>query len=200
MKLHNIFRLGMDFSLGIVAIITAMLIIILPFLSELSKKIEVAPPPQGSIVVEMFWPDNLRTDVDLWVRGDADGQAVGYSNKGGPLFNLLRDDLGDIGDISGRNMEITYSRGLPDGEYVINAHLFNLKDATLPVPIKVVVSMKKKDSDSLKQLFSVNGNLEYEGQEKTFARFFINDGEYVEDSFNTLQEEIRPQVKYEGGL
>lgn len=175
------------------------MLIILPFLSELSKKVAVAPPPQGSIVVEMFWPDDLQTDVDLWVRGDADGIPVGYSNKGSPLFNLLRDDLGTTGDVSGKNMEITYSRGIPDGEYVVNSHLFNLKGAKLPVPVKLVVSIKENDKESLKQLFSVNGTLDYEGQEKTFARFFIDKGKYIKDSFSSLQEEIRPSNS-KGGM
>ena len=49
---------------------------------------------------------------------------VGYSNKGGVIFNLLRDDLGKRADATGMNYEVSYSRGIPAGEYTVNVHLY----------------------------------------------------------------------------
>ena len=40
---------------------------------------------------------------------------VGYSNKGGLFFNLLRDDLGIYKDNSPVNYEVSYSRGISKG-------------------------------------------------------------------------------------
>ena len=40
---------------------------------------------------------------------------VGYSNKGGLFFNLLRDDLGKYKDNSPINYEVSYSRGISEG-------------------------------------------------------------------------------------
>src|SRR4051794_34646124 len=77
----------------------------------------------GNVVIEASWPPDLDTDVDLWVQGPGD-VPVGYSNKGGGLFNLLRDDLGHVMDVSGMNYETSYSRGVLPGEYVVNLHLY----------------------------------------------------------------------------
>jgi hypothetical protein len=46
----------------------------------------------GNVIVEAQWADKLDADVDLWVQAPGD-VPVGYSNKSGQIFNLLRDDL-----------------------------------------------------------------------------------------------------------
>src|SRR5262245_27488074 len=51
----------------------------------------------GNVIVELNWPPSYDDDVDLWVQGPGD-VPVGYSNKSGMIFNLLRDDLGHSGD------------------------------------------------------------------------------------------------------
>ena len=71
------------------------------------------PQPPGNVMVEARWPDQLDTDVDLWVQAPGD-VPVGYSNKGGAVFNLLRDDLGRRGR-DRLNYEVSYSRGMPAG-------------------------------------------------------------------------------------
>jgi hypothetical protein len=53
----------------------------------------------GNVAVEMQWPDKLDADVDLWVQAPGDAP-VGYSNKSGRVFNLLRDDLGKAQDMT----------------------------------------------------------------------------------------------------
>ena len=58
-------------------------------------------------MIEARWPDAVDADVDLWVQAPGD-VPVGYSNKGGAIFNLLRDDLGTRADATGINYEISY--------------------------------------------------------------------------------------------
>lgn len=191
-------RLGMDMFMMLFLAMGAILYMILPLINIPEKDLDVAPPPQGNVVAELFWRDDINSDVDLWVQAPGD-VPVGYSNKGGIVFNLLRDDLGSHVDISKRNMEVAYSRGVPNGEYVINAHLFSLKSAELPVSVRLVISYKKNDDESLDQLFAVTGDLIYSGQEKTLARFTVVDGKVDMDSFGTLKKSLRALRKERRG-
>src|SRR5438132_1455306 len=77
--------------------------------------------PPGNVMVEIKWPDKVNADVDLWVEAPGE-RPVGYSNKSGRVFNLLRDDLGEDCAIANTivcNYEIAYSRGHPPGEYIV---------------------------------------------------------------------------------
>ena len=100
--------------LGFVAIV----VLLLPHLNPPVQATEATQPP-GNVIVEVRWPDEFDSDVDLWVEAPGD-VPVGYSNKGGRIFNLLRDDLGHIGDTTGLNYEIAFSRGTPGGEYTVS--------------------------------------------------------------------------------
>src|SRR5690349_3007004 len=104
---------------GIILAVAFALILMNP--PQQSRADEVPP---GALTVQAFWPDDLDVDVDLWVLAPGD-RPVGYSNKDGRFFNLLRDDLGFVNDPSGKNFEVAYSRALPAGEYVINVHLYS---------------------------------------------------------------------------
>ena len=73
----------------------------------------------------MHWPPEKPFDVDLWVQGPGAGP-VGFWNKGNEVFNLLRDDLGVDGDATDLNYEVSYSRGIPAGEYICErAHVWS---------------------------------------------------------------------------
>ena len=188
------YRVFGDMSFTLFIVVTAVLFLLLPIVSEAVKTSTSETEglkPQGNIIVELYWPDEMNTDVDLWVKSDADDIPVGYSNKGGPVFNLLRDDLGTLGDISEKNYEVSYSRGVPDGEYIVNTHLFALKGGKLPVPVTVIISLRLNENAATIQLFKVNTTLTKDGEERTLARFTIYDGKYVSGSFNTLQEPLR---------
>src|SRR5919106_1376987 len=111
----------------------AMVILLLPHLNPPGETAEETTQPPGNVIVEVRWPDGLDSDVDLWVEAPGD-IPVGYSNKGGAIFNLLRDDLGQRADATDLNYEVTYSRGIPPGEYTINVHLYRNAGAVLPIP------------------------------------------------------------------
>src|SRR5690606_321998 len=102
-------------------ILLILVVVLLPLVTPPTAAEQLRPP--GSLVVETIWPPECHTDVDLWVQGPV-GRAVGYSNQSDMLFNLLRDDLGHQGDLSDLNYENAYTRGLPDGEYIVNLHLY----------------------------------------------------------------------------
>ena len=101
----------------------AMVILLLPHINPPGKAAQENTQPPGNVIVEVRWPDELDSDVDLWVEAPGD-IPVGYSNKGGVIFNLLRDDLGKRADATGMNYEVSYSRGIVPGEYTVNLHLY----------------------------------------------------------------------------
>lgn len=168
----------------------AIVLLLLPHLNPPAKAEEEAPSP-GNVIVEIRWPDELNTDVDLWVEAPGD-VPVGYSNKGGLVFNLLRDDLGLHADFSGLNYEVSYSRGTPAGDYTVNLHLYRDLSGILPVPVTVVVSVKPSPEQAAKQILATKVALKQEGQETTAFRFSLDEsGRLVRGSVNDLPRALR---------
>jgi hypothetical protein len=169
----------------------AIVVMILPHLNPPDAKTADAMDPPGNVIVEARWADAWDTDVDIWVQAPGD-VPVGYSNKGGAIFNLLRDDLGRRGDATEMNYEVTYSRGIPPGEYTVNMHLYRNPERKLPVPVTVVVSVKKTAQESGKQILASKVQLSREGQEVTVFRFKLDEaGDLVPGSVHNLQRPLR---------
>ncbi len=176
--------------LGFVAIVVLLLPHINP---EASDDEEGVSPESGNVVIEIHWPDDLNVDVDLWVKAPND-VPVGYSNKGGRIFNLLRDDLGHDADVSEDNYEISYSRGIPDGEYLVNVHLYRNVERIYPIPVTVITSVRAENKE-LKQLLYSEVKLTEENEEITVYRFHLDeDGALVEGSVHSLQHSVREWV------
>jgi hypothetical protein len=117
---------------------------------------------------------------------------VGYSNKGGAVFNLLRDDLGKQVDVTGLNYETSYSRGIVAGEYTINLHLYRNPSGHYPVPVTVVTSVKGSIEESALQLLASEVLLLGEGEELTVYRFELSeDGDLVAGSVHSLHKPLR---------
>jgi hypothetical protein len=149
----------------------------------------------GNVIVEAQWPDKLDADVDLWVQAPGD-VPVGYSNKGGRVFNLLRDDLGRSHDITDYNYEVAYTRGAPVGEYVVNLHMYRGRSVTYPVAVKVVASVKRDSAGAAKQLVTTTVQLRKEGQELTALRFRLDaQGGLVAGTVNSLFKPLRMASK-----
>ena len=167
----------------------AIVMLLLPHLNP-PVAVAAAPPP-GNIVVEVRWPDELDSDVDLWVEAPGD-VPVGYANKGGRVFNLLRDDLGQFGDATRLNYEIAYSRGTPAGGYTVNLHLYRNSAGRLPVPAVVVVSLKHDPASPMRTLATEEVELVRVGQELTVIRFSLDgEGNLIPGSVNHLQRGLR---------
>jgi hypothetical protein len=149
-----------------------MVILMLPFIND-PKEHQATDEPPGSIIFAITWPEG-DTDVDLWMMGPGEVNPIGYSNKGGRLLNLLRDDLGSQPDATPLNYESGYSRGAPPGEYFATVHCFRCP----VVPVKVTAEIRSNQTDKGGKgtvvLFTSTLELSREGQERTIARFKLD--------------------------
>jgi hypothetical protein len=169
----------------------AIVIMLLPHLNPPGAKTADNMTPPGNVIVEIRWPDEIDADIDLWVQAPGD-VPVGYSNKGGAVFNLLRDDLGNRVDVTGLNYETSYSRGIQPGEYVVNLHLYRNPSGTFPIPVTVVTSVKRNAKDTARQLLASDVLLVGEGEEVTVYRFELSkDGQLVSGSVHSLYKSLR---------
>ncbi len=189
----TVFRDVITLALGA---FVATLFLLLPHLNPVAedKKAEAVEPP-GSAIIEVRWPDAIDADIDLWVRAP-DETPVGYSNKGGRTFNLLRDDRGHYDDPTNLNYEVSFSRGLPIGEYIINLHYYGLALGLSPdveaVPVTVVVSTRAATTGVVSRIFTETVTLERVGEETTAMRFAIDEeGQVVEGSLTHLFKPLR---------
>src|SRR5260221_3864406 len=161
-------------------------------LAHVHKKAEetkgAAPP--GNVIVELRWDRGIDADVDLWVQGPGD-VPVGYSNKGGAIFNLVRDDLGHSGDPNSLNYEVAYGRGRWPGEYVVNAHLYRSADRKFPIPITATASVQGADGQ-VHEIVRSATELSFQGQEVTVFRFRLDEkSEMAPGSLNRIHKDLR---------
>jgi len=175
--------------LGFIAIV----IMLLPHITTTKEEAEDHRAP-GNVIVEMHWPSDLPVDVDLWVKAPNE-YPVGFWNQGGPTFNLLRDDIGDEGDATQENYEISYSRGIPAGEYVVNVHMYGSLPGNKRIPINVTVSVKKK-LDEARQILNTTVVLYRQNQEETAFRFRLDgEGDLVADSVSSLRHPLITELR-----
>lgn len=168
----------------------AMVLLLLPHLNPPATANEGTPAP-GNVIVEISWPDDIDADVDLWVQAPGDNP-VGYSNKGGLIFNLLRDDLGGQADVTEINYEVSYSRGVPAGEYIVNVHLYRNMSGQLPLPVTISVSVKSSSKVAAKRILTTKLQLHAQGEEVTAFRFSLDDkGKVVSGSVHDLPKQLR---------
>ena len=167
-----------------------IVLLLLPHINPVAKTDETAEPT-GNVVIEMHWPNEMDVDVDLWIEAPGDAP-VGYSNQGGLIFNLLRDDLGQLADPMEINYETAYSRGVPAGEYTINVHLYRNRAAAYPVPVRVVAKVKKPDGGPTLRIAHADVSLGHEGEEITAIRFELDaEGALVPGSVHDLHRPLR---------
>src|SRR6266404_754881 len=146
--------------------------------------------PPGNVIVEMFWDKAIDADVDLWVEAPGD-VPVGYSNKSGVIFNLVRDDLGKGGDPNSMNYEVAYGRGHWAGEYVVNAMLYRSHDHKFPVPAHIRVSLQD-GKGQVQEILQSDVKLAFEGQETTAFRFKLDGhGSFEAGSMNRIHKNLR---------
>ena len=163
-----------------------ILLLLLPHFPEPETEEDSTPP--GTITVEIHWPSEMNTDIDLWVLAPGDA-TVGYSAKSGRVFNLLRDDLGHLNDIMPLNYENAYTRGSPAGEYVVNLHLYSTAD---PPPVSGIVLVSRRVNGSTVRIFTKTVILTKVGQELTVTRFTLDkNGVPVRGSFHDFPKALR---------
>ena len=183
----------------------SMVILLIPFVNPPTEEESSSTPP-GNVIVELFWDNKRDVDIDLWVQAP-DDIPVGYSNKGGLFFNLLRDDLGIYKDNSPVNYEVSYSRGISKGVYIANVHLYREdKSPFQPIIAELLISVVDPDNNKRRQILKTSKKLEEVGKEITVFQFELDkkgklnkntiNNEYVmlrsgnKDAINQTNEEI----------
>ena len=177
-----------DFTLLMVMGFVSMVVWLLPHVNPPAGSSDAEPP--GNVMVAITWPEG-DIDIDLWVTGPGEMNPVGYSNKGGVLFNLLRDDLGRLPDATALNYENAFSRGIVEGEYIVNLHCYRC--AVVPQPVDVEVSVNDGTPGKGARLIATTSlKLTANGQEKTALRFDLDAaGKLVPDSLNSVFRPLR---------
>jgi len=133
---------------------------------------------ESKYVITMTWTGDA--DLDLWVQ-DSAGHIVGFNSKEGgqgSLMSLNRDCLGarttevnEMGEVINTvNEEIVSLRGTVTGEYIVNAHAYNMKNSTPPVKATIKVTQIKP----YKEFVVKEKEFLATGDEVTFARFTMD--------------------------
>lgn len=184
-----------DLTLLMLLSFLVVLVILLMYFHPPGTEADDSDPP-GMLIVDIAWPADRNVDVDLWIKAP-EGGVIGYSRKDSDVMNLLRDDLGYTHDPGSLNAETAYSRALPAGEWIINVHLYSLKDNKGAVPVTVIVRKKANQGNgSIQRLAEREVVLAEHGQEKTAVRFQLDDdGNVVSGSFSDSCVYIREPLR-----
>lgn len=180
-----------DVITAIMAIFVLLTGLMLSFLAEPRPSIaDQGLESPGSISVVAAWPEG-DTDVDLWLTAPGEPLPVFYQNRGGKVWDLLRDDLGTAADSGPLNYENAFTRGAPEGEYRINLVCFKCYE-----PVEVSVEVQEKGSGGL--LTDVSRTkvlLRKTGDERTALAFEVGPtGSVKRDTMNTFFRSIKEQV------
>jgi len=183
--------------LSVIVLFVIIMIHINPPTSDVNKVLE----QPGRLSVELIWDPKLNVDLDLWVK-QGHSSSVGYARKEIGSLNLVRDDLGAVGSDLDINYENIFARKIRPGEYIINAHLYNLNFNKLPVTalVKIRIEMGELTSATTTIVRSFEKKLTFtaDGQELTALRFEIDDnGMLIPLSINEEFIGIRNLVQVE---
>jgi len=193
-----------DFLFILLLAFISMFILALILINPVTKKSEVERKAEFLITLE--WDKESRDDVDIWVE-DPLGKVVSFRNKTVDVMHLDKDDLGQINDtirfpdgstqVIHLNREVVTLRGWVEGEYTINAHMYNKRDRSHPSdansyghPTNVKVEMLR--INPYKILFEERFTLTHRGEEVTIRRVTLDkEGDIIatnkrEKSFVTL--------------
>lgn len=171
MRLNATDTVSRDAILNMLGALIVVTVLMVPWLNDPTKSDAVETP--GVLMISAVWPAKSEADVDLWVEAPVDG-VVGYSRPHSTVLNLLRDDLGKLGDLTDANIEYTFARSTPPGEYVINLHLYrdNASDAPFEV---LVVGTLIPPGRTPQVIFSRKITLTFPNEELTVARFNLDE-------------------------
>jgi hypothetical protein len=174
--------------LGFVALFFLAFIQMNPKEEENKRNIEA----KAEFVITFTWNSEHDDDVDAYVE-DPQGHLVMFKRREDGLMHLDRDDLGHRNDIiqSGEetiqyseNQEMITIRGIVEGEYTVNAHMYLKKH---PTATTVKITLEKLRP--YKKIIEREIILEKLGDEKTAFRFKLNKtGDVVET--NELEKKL----------
>jgi hypothetical protein len=180
---HIIYR---DAITLILVILIASVALMLNYLADASTETSGEMDSPGSIVAAVHW-DAGNIDVDMWLLGPNETTPVFFSNRGGINWDLLRDDLGQVNDSGDLNYENAFTRGAPEGEYIINLVCYKCTAQYLPVHAHLQVQERVSEGAALAVVADVDVTLVRHGQEITAIRFLVGpDGRVIRDSISTI--------------
>jgi hypothetical protein len=135
-------------------------------------------PPKAEFLVELTWPDDSTSDIDLWFRAPT-GEIISFVAKQNGLYSLDRDDLGISNDTVRRpdgsyeiikiNREVITMRGATPGTYTVNVEVYSWRDAA---PIDAVIRVLKLNpyAEVLQRVITLTAG----GQEFTAGNFTLD--------------------------
>lgn len=158
---------------------------------------------KAEFVISVTWDDNSIDDVDTWLQ-DPVGNLLHFRQKDVGLAHLDRDDLGAINDTiildDGRrieynhNQELTTIRGFLTGEWVLNVHMYNKRDAN-PTLVEVRID---KLNPKVETIFYKKIVMKREWEEITVTRFVMtNEGAII--SWDDLPKKLLEAASHSGG-
>jgi hypothetical protein len=160
---------------------------------------------KAEFIITLGWPDNHPDDIDLYAE-DPLGNIVWYHDREAGFMVLDRDDRGGLNNsinVNGRRIsspirqETISIRGIVAGEYTVNVNYY-LATMTTPVPVSVKI---EKVNPMVQVIYYDTFMLDHMGQEKTAARFKINEKGDVLDvnqRFKSLIQLTRSVRRSEG--
>jgi hypothetical protein len=177
-----------DFLLGLVVVFVVLFQLSLVVANDDAAKAKQEHLKNASLyLIKMSWPGDSDDDVDLYVC-DPSHHLVFFKTLQSGLLSLDRDDTGrgsntvSLPDgrqvISAWNEERVTVRGIIEGEYIVNVHMYRKSCST---PTKVEVSLYKTDSSEDIMVHQKVVTLSAERQEETAFRFTLTkDGNIVD--------------------
>jgi hypothetical protein len=138
-------------------------------------------------LIKVVWAGECEDDVDTYV-SDPLAHLVFFKRLQDGLMNLDRDDTGSSNNMitlpDGRVVKSAYNeeqveiRGVIEGEYIINLHMYRKAN---PIPTKVVVTLYKVAEGEDVQIHEKVLTLAEQRQEETAFRFTLTKGGEVAD-------------------
>jgi hypothetical protein len=177
-----------DFLLGLVVVFVVLYQLSLVLANEDAAKAKQQHLQNSSLyLVKMSWPGDSDDDVDLYVHDPA-YHLVFFKAKQSGLMSLDRDDTGRGSNtvrlpdgravVSAWNEERVTIRGIIEGEYIINVHMYRKSSK---VPTKVEVTLYKTDANEDIMVHQKVVTLALEREEETAFRFTLTqDGNVVD--------------------
>ena len=170
-----------DLLLSIISILVCLVAVLGIMVHDPAEK--KADPP-GQFSVSIVW-DLGQVDVDLWMNAPGEKNSIGYSNKNGVVWDLLRDDTGNTSDAMPYNYENAYSRGMPAGDYTINLFCFHCTK----VPVTVTFKLEQSAKTGMNLIYEKVITLTYQGEQFTVLNFHV-DKNGVVSGINHVQKDL----------
>jgi hypothetical protein len=162
-------------------------------LSLLAINVQSAEPVQKRIksdalfLIKVVWPGESDDDVDTYV-SDPLSHLVFFKRLQDGLMNLDRDDTGSSSNLiklpDGRVVKSAYNeekveiRGIIEGEYIVNVHMYR---KAAPTPTKAIVTLYKVAEGEDVQIHERVLTMAIQQQEETAFRFTLTKNGEVAD-------------------